>query len=95
MMHGRRCLRVGCRGRVGFEVKWLYDTYASSHDKTVYVQLYNQLRFFAFLFDGEKACQAIWLPEKRGTSWNRIPFSRSFIFFLRGVGVLVIGGSKS
>lgn len=33
------------------------------------LQLYNQLRFFAFLFNGEKACQAI-RQDKKGMSFS-------------------------
>ncbi|TFK51987.1 hypothetical protein OE88DRAFT_1658731 [Heliocybe sulcata] len=40
-VYGRRCLKAGCRGTVAFE-------YSDS-------QLYNQLRYFAFLFDAQKA----------------------------------------
>lgn len=40
-VYGRRCLRQGCRGTVAFE-------YSDS-------ELYNQLRFYAFLFDTQKA----------------------------------------
>ncbi|KAJ2926264.1 hypothetical protein H1R20_g10824, partial [Candolleomyces eurysporus] len=42
-VYGKRCLRApqGCRGQVTFEYS---DT-----------QLYNQLRYFKYLFDGEKA----------------------------------------
>ncbi|TFK39510.1 DNA polymerase alpha catalytic subunit [Crucibulum laeve] len=43
-VYGRRCLRPGCRGTVAFEYS---DT-----------QLYNQLRYFSFLFDDEKAVKA-------------------------------------
>jgi len=40
-VYGRRCLRPGCSGRVAFE-------YSD-------IQLYNQLRYYAYLFDGEAA----------------------------------------
>lgn len=40
-MYGKRCLRLGCTGRVTFEYS---DT-----------KLYNQLRYYAYLFDGEAA----------------------------------------
>ncbi|KII85843.1 hypothetical protein PLICRDRAFT_298164 [Plicaturopsis crispa FD-325 SS-3] len=40
-VYGRRCLRPGCRGTVAFE-------YSDA-------ELYNQLRYFAYLFDAEKA----------------------------------------
>ncbi|KAF4610852.1 hypothetical protein D9613_006632 [Agrocybe pediades] len=40
-VYGKRCLRSNCKGRVTFEYS---DT-----------QLYNQLRYFVSLFDGEKA----------------------------------------
>ncbi|KAF9540175.1 hypothetical protein CPC08DRAFT_478292 [Agrocybe pediades] len=40
-VYGRRCLKSNCKGRVSFEYS---DT-----------QLYNQLRYFVSLFDGEKA----------------------------------------
>jgi DNA polymerase alpha subunit A len=40
-VYGRRCLQSGCRGTVQLE-------YTD-------VQLFNQLRYFAYLFDGEKA----------------------------------------
>ncbi|KAK2465466.1 hypothetical protein APHAL10511_002358 [Amanita phalloides] len=40
-VYGRRCLQAGCRGTVQFE-------YSD-------VQLFNQLRYFSYLFDGEKA----------------------------------------
>ncbi|KAF7983750.1 hypothetical protein HWV62_19727 [Athelia sp. TMB] len=43
-VYGRRCLRAGCRGIVTFEYS---DT-----------ELYNQLRYYASLFDGEKAMKA-------------------------------------
>jgi len=40
-VYGKRCLRQGCTGRVSFE-------YSD-------IQLYNQLRYYAYLFDGEAA----------------------------------------
>ncbi|KAF5385769.1 hypothetical protein D9615_002206 [Tricholomella constricta] len=40
-VYGRRCLRPGCRGTVSFE-------YTDA-------QLYNQLRYFSSLFDGQRA----------------------------------------
>ena len=40
-VYGRRCLRPGCVGKVTFE-------YPDG-------QLYNQLRYYAYLFDAEKA----------------------------------------
>lgn len=43
-VYGRRCVRPGCRGTVQFE-------YSD-------VELYNQLRYFAMLFDPEKAQKA-------------------------------------
>lgn len=43
-VYGRRCLRTGCPGQVTFE----YDD----------MQLYNQLRYFASLFDQEKVKKA-------------------------------------
>ncbi|PPQ69598.1 hypothetical protein CVT26_001586 [Gymnopilus dilepis] len=43
-VYGKRCLRAECKGRVAFEYT---DT-----------QLYNQLRFFASLFDAQKAINA-------------------------------------
>ncbi|KAF9525116.1 hypothetical protein CPB83DRAFT_860041 [Crepidotus variabilis] len=50
-VYGRRCLRPDCMGKVSFEYTDL--------------QLYNQLRFFAFLFDGDKACNSVRSPEKQ------------------------------
>ncbi|KIM44768.1 hypothetical protein M413DRAFT_442728 [Hebeloma cylindrosporum] len=49
-VYGRRCLRSGCKGHVTFEYT---DT-----------QLYNQLRFFASLFDTQKALDATRTPEQ-------------------------------
>ncbi|KAH6889074.1 DNA polymerase alpha catalytic subunit [Coprinopsis sp. MPI-PUGE-AT-0042] len=43
-VYGKRCLKPGCRGRVTFEYS---DT-----------KLYNQLRYFKYLFDREKAIKA-------------------------------------
>ncbi|KAF9006961.1 hypothetical protein BDQ17DRAFT_1351161 [Cyathus striatus] len=43
-VYGRRCVRQGCRSTVTFEYS---DT-----------DLYNQLRYFAYLFDGEKAIKS-------------------------------------
>jgi len=43
-VYGRRCLRPGCRGTVAFE-------YSDA-------SLYNQLRYYSFLFDAEKAVKA-------------------------------------
>ncbi|KAL0953645.1 hypothetical protein HGRIS_004849 [Hohenbuehelia grisea] len=43
-VYGRRCLKRGCPGTVAFE-------YSDA-------QLYNQLRYYAFLFDAEKAVKA-------------------------------------
>ncbi|KAF9244111.1 hypothetical protein BU15DRAFT_86076 [Melanogaster broomeanus] len=43
-VYGRRCVRQGCRGTARFE-------YSD-------VELYNQLRFYAMLFDPEKATKA-------------------------------------
>ncbi|KAF8703965.1 hypothetical protein AX14_014078 [Amanita brunnescens Koide BX004] len=40
-VYGRRCLQLGCRGSVQFEYTEL--------------QLFNQLRYFVYLFNGEKA----------------------------------------
>lgn len=48
-VYGRRCQRQGCRGTVAFE-------YSD-------VSLYNQLRFYAYLFDAEKV-----LRDARGTN---------------------------
>ena len=54
-------------------------------------QLYNQLRFFAFLFNGEKACEAIRSPEKRGKLFDSEYLSRSFIYiYAEGLAVLVL-----
>ncbi|TFK23220.1 DNA polymerase alpha catalytic subunit [Coprinopsis marcescibilis] len=43
-IYGRRCLKAGCKGRVSFEYS---DT-----------KLYNQLRYYKYLFDKEKAINA-------------------------------------
>jgi DNA polymerase alpha subunit A len=43
-VYGRRCVRPGCRGNAGFE-------YTD-------VELYNQLRYYAMLFDSEKVKKA-------------------------------------
>jgi len=43
-VYGRRCLRQGCRGTVAFE-------YSDA-------SLYNQLRYYSFLFNAEKAVKA-------------------------------------
>ncbi|KAG2011412.1 DNA polymerase alpha catalytic subunit [Coprinopsis cinerea AmutBmut pab1-1] len=43
-VYGKRCLKPGCRGRVSFEYS---DT-----------KLYNQLRYYKYLFDREKALKA-------------------------------------
>ena len=57
-VYGRRCLRPGCRGTVTFEVS-LYVLLASAtaHSAPKYsdAMLYNQLRYYSYLFDGEKA----------------------------------------
>ncbi|KAI0796194.1 hypothetical protein C8Q75DRAFT_863184 [Abortiporus biennis] len=49
-VYGRRCLRPGCRGTVTFE-------YSDA-------LLYNQLRYFSYLFDVEKALKAAAGPQK-------------------------------
>ncbi|KXN86712.1 DNA polymerase alpha catalytic subunit [Leucoagaricus sp. SymC.cos] len=43
-VYGKRCLKQGCRGRIAFEYT----------DK----QVYNQLRYYSYLFDGQKAIKA-------------------------------------
>ena len=43
-VYGRRCVRPGCQGKARFE-------YSD-------VELYNQLRYFAMLFDPDKARKA-------------------------------------
>jgi len=43
-VYGRRCLRPGCRGTVAFEYSDM--------------SLYNQLRYYSFLFNAEKAVKA-------------------------------------
>lgn len=62
-VYGRRCLRNGCKGKVSFEVNWCM----TSLDATLAVlmttallqysdvQLYNQLRYFIYLLDSQKA----------------------------------------
>lgn len=52
-VYGRRCVRPGCRGTARFE-------YSD-------VELYNQLRYFAMLFDPEKAQKAAMGSAHSGT----------------------------
>jgi len=57
-VYGKRCLQPGCTGRVAFEVgpgpsirgRLLSEPFQYSD-----TQLYNQLRYYAYLFDGEAA----------------------------------------
>ncbi|RDB16000.1 DNA polymerase alpha catalytic subunit [Hypsizygus marmoreus] len=53
-VYGRRCLRPGCRGTVSFE-------YSDA-------QLYNQLRYFSYLFNGDRAIKA----SKGGTEHDAL-----------------------
>lgn len=54
-------------------------------------QLYNQLRFFAFLFNGEKACEAIRSTVKGGRLFDSEYLSRSFTYiFPEELTVLVL-----
>lgn len=58
---GRRCLRQGCRAKVVFEVRSLPPPASSRLNKSSQysdAQLYNQLRFYASLFNAEKAAKA-------------------------------------
>ena len=54
-VYGRRCVRPGCRGTAQVE-------YSD-------VELYNQLRYFAMLFDGDKAKSAALGTARFGTPW--------------------------
>ena len=52
-VYGRRCVRAGCQGKARFE-------YSD-------VELYNQLRYFAMLFDADKAKKAATGSARLGT----------------------------
>ncbi|KAJ3546934.1 hypothetical protein NM688_g5461 [Phlebia brevispora] len=71
-VYGRRCLRPGCLGHVSFEVrkttwymifkKLMFDTlvlFCQYSD----AMLYDQLRYYAYLFDGEKAMKGAAGPK--------------------------------
>ncbi|PPQ85267.1 hypothetical protein CVT25_010040 [Psilocybe cyanescens] len=63
-VYGRRCLRTECKGHVTFEV--LLSLFCVTKIMANYsdTQLYNQLRFFASLFDTQKALDSA-RPENR------------------------------
>lgn len=52
-VYGRHCVRAGCRGTPRFE-------YSD-------IELYNQLQYFAMLFDPEKATKAALGSAHHGT----------------------------
>ncbi|KAG6896542.1 hypothetical protein C0992_007538 [Termitomyces sp. T32_za158] len=59
-VYGRRCLRPGCQGTVAFEVSFDYCNCSGKLNPFKYsdTQLYNQLRYFSSLFDGDAAIKA-------------------------------------
>ena len=64
-VYGRRCLRQGCRGTVAFEVSSFLalDKPWNAVLTRAFIQysdasLYNQLRYYSFLFNAEKAVKA-------------------------------------
>ncbi|KDQ26754.1 hypothetical protein PLEOSDRAFT_1105655 [Pleurotus ostreatus PC15] len=67
-VYGKRCLRSGCRGNVGFE----YSDAA----------LYNQLRYYAFLFDSKKALQAAPKSIKQDELKNLAATNAEFLFIM-------------
>jgi DNA polymerase alpha subunit A len=69
-VYGKRCLRPGCTDRVTFEVgfspcfphRWPLNGPVQYSD----TQLYNQLRYYAYLFDGEAALRCSRGAEHEG-----------------------------
>lgn len=67
-VYGRRCLRSGCRGHVTFEVGGPYSrdhTWTNSKPQYSDADLYNQLLYYSYLFDGKKAIEGA-KPSKKG-----------------------------
>lgn len=76
-VYGRRCLRQGCRGTVAFEVSppspfRVLRPYKLTGGFIEYsdASLYNQLRYYHFLFNAEKAVKAAMGTSKLGTNWH-------------------------
>lgn len=71
-VYGRRCLRPSCQGTVTFEVSVLVceggrvRTDRSPQTQYTDAQLYDQLRYYAYLFDVEAAKKATKGTKKAG-----------------------------